>query len=102
MKVPNNPKEFKGTDWLELETAIETIGDVIAYHSAKLNEAIAAKADTAIIEQIESEICRLTRERLACYQRDSTGGLLKKASEEYRLCLARLSQPKVVEKTKPL
>lgn len=92
MKVPNNPKEFKGTDWLELETAIETIGDVIAYHSAKLNEAIVAKADNAIIEQIELEICRLTRERLACYQKDSNGGLLLRAVEFHARSLNEISR----------
>ncbi|MFM7856001.1 MAG: hypothetical protein ACKO96_29805, partial [Flammeovirgaceae bacterium] len=88
--VPNNPKEFKGTDWLELETAIETIGDVIAYHSAKLNEAILARANNAVIEQIELEICRLTRERLACYQKDSNREILTRVQEVYSPMLREL------------
>lgn len=75
---------FDGPDWLMLETAIETIGDMIAHHCARLNKALQLDPpDIALVEEIRYEIKRLNTELLLCYTKDKCREVIIKAYTAY-------------------
>ncbi|MFN7492663.1 MAG: hypothetical protein ACK5RG_07110 [Cyclobacteriaceae bacterium] len=74
---------FKGTDWLKLEIAIETIGDMIGYYSQELHKAIEKRADSKIISAIELELNNLGKERQMCYNVNSNQEIISKVLSEY-------------------
>ncbi len=76
--------DFDRADWLRLETAIETIGDMIAYKCAQLHNALGlSPPDTASVEEINAEIRRLSKERLLCYDKDNNQEAITRAYTVY-------------------
>ena len=77
-------KVFKGTEWTNLETAIEVIGDMIAYKSSLLHAALKAeKVDSQMISSLETEISHLGKERQACYNSETNQEIIIKAYTVY-------------------
>jgi uncharacterized FlaG/YvyC family protein len=75
---------FDRTNWLTLETAIETIGDMIAYQCARLNKALRLNTpDIALVKEINEEITRLNKELLLCYDKDKNQEVIIKAYTTY-------------------
>ena len=79
----DKPEVFIGTDWLKLETAIETIGDMVAHHTARLNQAIHSKAGKEEVTKISDEIGKLIQERTLCYDKDNNHDVIIKAYTIY-------------------
>lgn len=90
--MKNVQTPFVGTDWLILETAIETIGDMISYHVAVLDQAIREGASGEVTLRIEDDIRRLGRERQACYDATNNGSVIAKAVTKYANQLKLLHQ----------
>lgn len=71
---------FYGTDWLRLETAIEIIGDMIAYYSS-------LKAKPGVtnqeIQEFNSNIISLGKERQQCYDIRISKEVIDKAYNVY-------------------
>lgn len=88
--MKNVQTPFVGTDWLILETSIETIGDLISYHVASLDQAIRDGANEEVTLQIENEIRQLGRERQACYDARNNGPIIAKALIKYSRQLRHL------------
>lgn len=55
-------------DWLKLEIAIETIGDMIAFYNRQLCQDIMSKVkDNELIRDLTNKVDQLGRERQQCY-----------------------------------
>jgi len=77
-------KDLDYTDWLTLETAIETIGDMIAYQCARLYKALELDPlDIALIDEIKTEIKRLSEERQLCYDKNKNQEVMMTAYTAY-------------------
>lgn len=71
---------FHGTDWLKLETAIEIIGDMIAYYSS-LKAIPGVTSDE--INEFNNKIIALGKERQGCYDISINDKIIIKAYTEY-------------------
>ncbi|MCZ8070288.1 MAG: hypothetical protein O9311_08030 [Cytophagales bacterium] len=88
--MKNVQTPFVGTNWLHLETAIETIGDLISYYVAVLDQAIREGASKEVTSRIEDEIKRLGKERQGCYDARNNGPSIAKALIKYSRQLRHL------------
>jgi hypothetical protein len=82
--VKYNGIEFVPTDWLKLETAVEIIGDMIAYYHGMLcEERTKAKQDKAFVEELSTKVHQLCCERRQCYEEGKQIEVIAKAYEVY-------------------
>lgn len=82
---------FHGTDWLRLETAIEIIGDMIAYYcSVELRSGKTKKE----IAEYEMQIYLLGQERQRCYSYGENKEVIDKAYNVYGPFLKALMNEK--------
>lgn len=86
----NDTRGFTGTDWLTLETAIETIGDMIAHTSSQLYAAQAAGLDEKA-RALEAQVGALGKERQLCYNKGKNHEVITKIITEYAPKLRELN-----------
>ncbi len=84
--------QFRGTDWLTLELAIEVIGDMIGYYSQSLHSAIERRSNAESVAKIEMELSKLCKERQKCYDSNSNQEVLIKAFAVYAPKLKEISR----------
>jgi len=88
--VKNIP--FKGTEWLELETALETIGNMIAYQAFRLNNVLQLeRSNSELVADIRGEIKRLSQELKLCYDKNHNQEVIAKAYSIYAPQLKHLA-----------
>jgi len=81
---------FKGTEWRKLETAIETISDMIADQIFRLNNALLLDSPRPdLVKDIRAEIKRLNQEIKLCYDSARNHDVLTKACTVYAPQLRR-------------
>lgn len=71
---------FHGTDWLRLETAIEIIGDMIAYYSSLEEKPGITEEEAA---ECDRQIYLLGQERQQCYDISISKEVIDKAYNIY-------------------
>lgn len=72
------------TEWLQLETAVEVIGQVIAYYVGQVAQERANKVPNLDrIQEWEQKIKELGRERRACYRAATKETIIAKAYSVY-------------------
>lgn len=80
-------------EWLQLETATEIIGQMIAHYVAFIaQEEKKAAPDREVIEQGEELIRQLGQERKACYRSATRDAMIQKAFTEYAPFLKDVNQ----------
>lgn len=87
----NRNNGFIGTEWLKLETAIEVIGDMIAYRSMERYKAIENNESASLISSLTRQIHQLGYERQACYNHEANHELIIKAFTIYAPQLKELN-----------
>lgn len=86
----NNTHLFIGTEWLTLETAIETIGDMIAHTSSQLYAAQATGSEEKV-RVLEAQLIELGKERQLCYSKNNNHGVIAKIFTQYAPKLRELN-----------
>lgn len=86
----NHPRVFNGTEWLTLETAIETIGDMIAHTSSQLYSAQATGSEDKV-RLLEAQLIELGKERQLCYSKNNNHGVITKILTQYAPKLRELN-----------
>ena len=81
------------TEWLQLETATEIIGQMIAHYVAFIaDERKQETPDRSMIEQAEELIKQFGQERKACYRSATRDAMIQKAYTEYAPFLKDINQ----------
>lgn len=79
--------------WLKLTTAVDIIGDMIAYYHGPLcEELVKADPDKSVIDELTNKVDELGQERRKCYKEGEQDEVILKAYTIYGPFLKNLRQ----------